>query len=360
MHSGKGVEAMRNHMPRLLLPFLLLVFIQSCFGTVSFKVWRFTVTKVRAKTSFRDKVQVTDFKFIDSNGATLTPDQQSCTAPTPFFGSSPSGEEPAKAIDGDGDTKWVDEKNEPFVILCSSDLSVASFSFRTGNDSPERDPVRWKMEGSDSSSGCTSSRGCNGQTWTMLNEQTSDYATPTARKEWIPNISLGPPTLAPTSMPTPPTRAPTLGPTPPTPPPTPPTRAPTRNPTLACYCTGNDLSYAQCKDGTHTTKSDCTFSLNAGCVWLCPANPTPVPTPLIPTVQATVNLAGISSAQFNSTVQTAFREIIASYLTICGTAGATQCTSSNVTIISTNRRSVNVNVTFAIETTSLATATSVP
>ena len=39
-------------------------------------------------------------------------------------------------------------------------------------------------------------------------------------------------------------------------------------------------------------------------------------------VAATVSLAGVTAAQFDATAQTAFKEVIATYLSICGTQPA--------------------------------------
>lgn len=79
--------------------------------------------------------------------------------------------------------------------------------------------------------------------------------------------------------------------------------------------------------------------------WCLPS--TPAPTPV---VAATVSLAGITLAQFDAAAKTAFKEVVATYLSICGTAGASQCTASDVTIISAARRDVAVK--FEVKTSS--------
>jgi len=63
-----------------------------------------------------------------------------------------------------------------------------------------------------------------------------------------------------------------------------------------------------------------------------------------------VSLAGITLAQFDAAAKTAFKEVVATYLSICGTAGASQCTASDVTIISAARRDVAVK--FEVKTSS--------
>lgn len=71
-------------------------------------------------------------------------------------------------------------------------------------------------------------------------------------------------------------------------------------------------------------------------------------------VKSTVSLEGITAAQFDAAAQNAFKEVIAGYLTICGTTGTTQCTSSDVTIVSSSRRDVSVQ--YQVPTTSQAIA----
>ena len=70
--------------------------------------------------------------------------------------------------------------------------------------------------------------------------------------------------------------------------------------------------------------------------------PAPIPTGSTHVVAATVNLAGITAAQFDATAKSAFKEVVATYLSICGTVGATQCTAADVTIVSAARRDVSV------------------
>jgi hypothetical protein len=71
-------------------------------------------------------------------------------------------------------------------------------------------------------------------------------------------------------------------------------------------------------------------------------------------VAASVKLVGISAAQFDSTAETAFKTVVASYLSICGTDGATQCAAADVTIVSASRRDLSVR--FEVKTISSAKA----
>jgi len=65
-------------------------------------------------------------------------------------------------------------------------------------------------------------------------------------------------------------------------------------------------------------------------------------------------LVGISAAQFDSTAETAFKTVVASYLSICGTDGVTQCAAADVTIVSASRRDLSVK--FEVKTISSAKA----
>jgi len=91
--------------------------------------------------------------------------------------------------------------------------------------------------------------------------------------------------------------------------------------------------------------------------------PPPAPTPASSStvqhyVQATVKLAGISAAQFNAAAQTAFKEVVATTVSICGANGASACTKSDVVIVSfTDGRRAGVSVKFKVNTVSAAKAT---
>jgi len=94
-----------------------------------------------------------------------------------------------------------------------------------------------------------------------------------------------------------------------------------------------------------------------------PPAPPPAPTPASSStvqhyVQATVKLAGISAAQFNAAAQTAFKEVVATTVSICGANGASACTKSDVVIVSfTDGRRAGVSVKFKVNTVSAAKAT---
>jgi len=70
-------------------------------------------------------------------------------------------------------------------------------------------------------------------------------------------------------------------------------------------------------------------------------------------IKSTVKLSGISASQF-ATEHANFKKVIASYLSICGSAGTSKCTHSDVTIHSASRRGLfdDVSVEFSVKTTS--------
>jgi len=114
-------------------------------------------------------------------------------------------------------------------------------------------------------------------------------------------------------------------------------------------------STSQMIEGSSFSESPISFSFSSGSSASSvqsAATPTP---PAIHAVQGTVSLDGVSVRRaFGTAAQTGFKEVIASYLAICGSV-AGQCASNDVTILSSSRRAVSVQ--FRIATTSAAIAT---
>jgi hypothetical protein len=75
-------------------------------------------------------------------------------------------------------TKWFDANRKPLIYDMGVATSVNSYRLATGNDSPERDPVSWTVDGSH-----------DGSAWIELDRQ-SDYALPDARNAYSLNFSL--------------------------------------------------------------------------------------------------------------------------------------------------------------------------
>eukprot|EP01064_Diplonema_japonicum_P029012 TRINITY_DN459_c0_g1_i1.p1 TRINITY_DN459_c0_g1~~TRINITY_DN459_c0_g1_i1.p1 ORF type:complete len:608 (+),score=156.61 TRINITY_DN459_c0_g1_i1:66-1889(+) len=90
----------------------------------------------------------------------LESDIKSTTAPQ---GESPQGEGPEKLFDNKHDTKWVDFRHAPVIIELNRAVDVQSYKLVMGNDSPERDPMAWRLSGSE-----------NGVVWEEMSEVTED------------------------------------------------------------------------------------------------------------------------------------------------------------------------------------------
>ena len=115
------------------------------------------MTKQRDDSS--DSVQIADFKFWSG---------ELCdTEQTPISVINPEGnsgtrtfeneklegydEEPKNLIDDNPFTKWLDFNKKSLVFeFDSAAPAIRCYSWRTANDLPERDPVQWKVEGTDS------------------------------------------------------------------------------------------------------------------------------------------------------------------------------------------------------------------
>lgn len=128
-------------------------------------------------------------------------------------------------------------------------------------------------------------------------------------------------------------------------------------PAAIAYSSGSTSAYASGtagKSSTYASKayasaSKATPSQSAG-------------TKMIHTVRSTISLAGVPASAFNPNtpagqkVRLAFRTTIAKGLKVCGLNGNSQCSSSDVTIVSVTRRRADAKVDFYVKTTSAANA----
>jgi len=107
-------------------------------------LYRFTWTKLRSGQRPVERVQLGEVLFR-YKGARL--DLSQATAHT-LDGASLPGQDPSFAIDGVSTTKWLDLGGRPLLINFPQQVNIDSYTFFTASDTPERDPVRWRLEGS--------------------------------------------------------------------------------------------------------------------------------------------------------------------------------------------------------------------
>ncbi|MDG2324900.1 MAG: lamin tail domain-containing protein [Akkermansiaceae bacterium] len=141
-------------------------------GEVEYRYYRFTPTQLRVTNDCC--VQLAEFEFLldgvkVGNPSVLNPG-----------GSNPNGETPDLAVDGSLTTKWLDFNQGPLVFDFGSATTVGGYRWSTANDAPERDPVRWILEGSDDETN-----------WDLVDERVDgDFPTPSARYTYTPTLEL--------------------------------------------------------------------------------------------------------------------------------------------------------------------------
>ena len=90
------------------------------------------------------EIQIAQLVVFDALGTAL--DLTDATNPC---GLNPPNEEPAKALDGTPKTKWLDARKGALECRLAKGAAVlGKYMLVTANDCPERDPVRWVLEGS--------------------------------------------------------------------------------------------------------------------------------------------------------------------------------------------------------------------
>ena len=131
--------------------------------TVNYRYVRFTPTKLRSDaTAFG--VQLSEFTLL--NGITPIP----AAGATNPGGISGGGEGPQNAIDGDPNSKWLDSNRRPLIVDLGSTVPITGYSFVTGNDFSDRDPIQWSLQGSN-----------NGTSWAIIEQVDFDFPMPDAR-----------------------------------------------------------------------------------------------------------------------------------------------------------------------------------
>jgi hypothetical protein len=136
-------------------------------GTFVYRYYSFVPTAFRGVD---DSVQLSEFE-VQLGGVRLA----GATASNPG-GNSPGGEGPAQANDGDVNSKWLDFNKSRLVLDFGAPVAADGYTWATANDGEGRDPVSWRVEGSQDQ-----------VHWVPLHIVT-DYATPTARNTYLPGF----------------------------------------------------------------------------------------------------------------------------------------------------------------------------
>lgn len=142
-----------------------------------FRYYRFI--PVATRTASADCGQLSEVAF--RSGGTIV-DMAAAAASNPGGSSSPS-EGPAKAIDGNANTRWCDVNKGNLIVEFGTPTHADQFSFTTGSTNAERDPVSWRIDGS-----------VDAVSWITL-QDVADFGTPTSRGtqiEWLPLLQAVP------------------------------------------------------------------------------------------------------------------------------------------------------------------------
>lgn len=133
---------------------------------VTYRHYRFTPVRRRGGGADVEMVQLAEFRFflegapVDTTGVVVT---------NPG-GRNPAGEEPFRVMDGDPQSKWLDFERQPLIFSFPQPVTVDAYSMTTANDFPDRDLLRWTLEGSH-----------DGIHWELLDRMDSNYPVPRER-----------------------------------------------------------------------------------------------------------------------------------------------------------------------------------
>jgi hypothetical protein len=132
--------------------------------------------------------------IIAVDGVQSLPGWKPCGTPNTDCSSSPGGEQPPLALDQvgnpgpppSGTTKYLNfgEQNSGLIITNSEGpVDVNFMRLRTANDAPERDPLTYRLEGTNDPITSAPNSNSNGtEVWTLISEGT--LALPTERHTW--------------------------------------------------------------------------------------------------------------------------------------------------------------------------------
>lgn len=151
-----------------------------CERGVGFRFFRFEALELRGGDG--TPLQMSEIIFY-RNGMRLSFVNASATA---LGGDSPLTEGPTNAIDGVRSTKWHDSLLTAMTVEFPSLTVVDSYSFVTANDAPDRDPLRFRLEGS-----------LDNSTFVLLHDEQSTDAEELPRQTESPRSYVRTPCYAP-------------------------------------------------------------------------------------------------------------------------------------------------------------------
>src|SRR5881394_432276 len=101
-----------------------------------FRYFRFTTTARRGGGN--SLIQLAEMQIFSGPAQII-----GAVATTPT-GGNPPNETPAKAVDNNVATKWLDLTLQPLTLDFGAPLFATQYVWATANDATDRDPVRWK------------------------------------------------------------------------------------------------------------------------------------------------------------------------------------------------------------------------
>lgn len=114
-----------------------------CEVGLNFLFYRFVPTLLRKK--FADAVQIADILFYFHDILYDTSNDFGFSV----NGWSPWNEQPRHALDNTASTKWLDYYGVPLYLRAATPRVIDSYTWRTGDDLPMRDPIHWRLEASE-------------------------------------------------------------------------------------------------------------------------------------------------------------------------------------------------------------------
>ena len=97
-------------------------------------------------------------------------------------GKNPDSERPVNLGDGSSGTKWLDHNKEPVIVELADGCTIDAYAFRTANDHDQRDPVRWRLDGS-----------VDGKYWTVIDDRSVTEQAVTRVRKTLHTVSIFPP-----------------------------------------------------------------------------------------------------------------------------------------------------------------------